>query len=631
MSLRIPRLAGCLIALLLLGGGPGSARATASPAGERLTSEAITAHAALQRALPPPEVASYAIDARYAPLAHIITAEEVATYYNRTEAPIEDLVLHLYLNAFRSGDTLWMREGGLGHRGFQYDPGAPGWIRVEQIRLEDGSALSVEAVDPDETLVRVDLLEAVPPGGSITVEISFTAQLPRVFARTGWADDGEFVMAGQWFPKFGVWEDGAWNAYPFHACSEFYADFGTYEVALTLPDDWHVGATGVAVDAPIDNGDGTATHWYKAEHVIDFAWSASPHFQTMTRTVDGIAVDLFHYPGARSAARRVMDATVETLALYGAWYGPYGKGLYPHLTVILVPSGAGGAGGMEYPTLFTVGALAPGGTPRCLKLLEAETVHELAHQWFQSVVATNEAEAPWLDEGFADYSTVRALDTLYDGALSECAGWQLSYLASRRWEYVLRPGTPMSGRAWDFGSDYSIATYSKPVVALTTLERRVGERAMLDFLRSYYDAYAFAHPYGQDLRQAMAESLGMEIADWFFEELVHGSGTLDADIVDLRADGVDLEREGDLCVPVEVRLATSEGETSPMWPCDGQEADLDVVEELRAVEIDPDRVALLDLNLVNNGDRRQADRAGWLGFAVRMLRVLQVLFGLGCS
>lgn len=576
----------------------------------------------------PPDVASYAIDARYDPETHTIRATETLTYTNRTDIAIPDLVLHLYLNAFRSEETLWMREAGPAHRGYGYGANAPGWIRIDEISLPDGTGLSTAAVDTDETLVRAILPRPVAPGEALVVEMAFTAQLPRVFARTGWADDGDFVMAGQWFPKAGVWEQGAWNAHPFHASSEFYADFGAYDVALTLPEGWVVATTGVAVGEPTSNRDGTATQRFAAQYVIDFAWGASPHFRTQSTMSGGVHVEVLHYPGARAAARRVMQATVDGLQLYGAWYGPYGGGLSPELTVILTPEDAGGAGGMEYPTLFTVGAMGSKFAPACFRMLEVETVHELAHQWFQSVIATNEAEAPWLDEGFAEYSTTRAMDELFGGAMSTCGGWTLSYLATRRLEYVLAPETPMTGTAWDLGDAWVTATYSKPVLALMTLERQVGEAAMATFLETYAGRYAFAHPTEADLRAVMAETLGDDITAWFFEDIVESTATLDAQVKVTENDSISLDRAGDLCVPVTVR-AVDDGETvESEWPCDASEG-TDLDEMLAAVVIDPERDAALDLNLANNGLRQTPDWAAWLGLIVRAIRVLQLVWGAG--
>ncbi|TFG66597.1 MAG: hypothetical protein E4H27_09800 [Anaerolineales bacterium] len=173
----------------------------------------------------PPNITSYVISAEYFPQTYTILAHETATYRNTGTTPILDVVLHLYLNAFRNANTLWNRESSSGLRGFQYDPAYPGWIRIDTIQLADGTILESEAVDADETLVRIALPGPVAPGEEVSLDIVFTALLPRVFARTGWADDGDFVLAGQWFPKFGVWQHGSWNAYPFHANSEFFADF----------------------------------------------------------------------------------------------------------------------------------------------------------------------------------------------------------------------------------------------------------------------------------------------------------------------------------------------------------------------------------------------------------------------
>ncbi len=575
----------------------------------------------------PLDITSYVITAVYLPNTHTISAQEIATYKNTTDNTISHVVLHLYLNAFRNANTLWMREASSGLRGFQYDPQYPGWISIESVRLADGTPLQSEALDADETLIRIELPEPVAPGGKVSLDIVFTAVLPRVFARTGWADDGDFVLAGQWFPKFGVWQQGAWNAYPFHANSEFYADFGTYAVSLTLPDTWIVGASAVAEGDANTNADGTVTHKFYAEHIIDFVWTASPHFREITRLYDGISVRALFYPAQRAMARRSLNATLQGLELYSQWYGPYGNGHYSHLTVVIVPQGAGGAGGMEYPTLFTVGSLATTSGPRCLKLTEVETLHELAHQWFQSVVATNEAEEPWLDEGFTDYSTTRAMNALYDGAVSTCGNWNMSYLALQRSSYLMNPEITMTGKAWDFGLEYSIATYAKPVVSLSTLERLVGDDNMVAFLQTYFKKFAFAHPTAEDVKRTMSEVLGEETSTWFFDQLVNGDGSIDALVAEFESDHITLERHGDLCVPTSVRYTTQPNllqkpVTEEMsWTCDTSTLRIDGA--FLTVEIDPHNSILIDQNLANNSARRTPSIKEWLGVTTRVLKSLQ--------
>jgi hypothetical protein len=585
----------------------------------------LPAPLAAQANVPPPDVASYSITAAYDPVTHTLTGQQTAVYYNRTTDPLLSLVFHLYLNAFSSTETLWMRESGMGT--YDLNPNAPGWICIDKITLASGTALTVKALDDDETLVEVALPQPVAPGESVTVDIAFTAQFPKVVARTGWADGGDFIFGGQWFPKFGIWEEGAqnagaWNAHLFHANSEFYADFGHYDVALTLPQDWIVAATGTGAPSVVTNANGTATHTFVAEHVIDFAWAASPSFREMTREAEGTTVRVVYYPRQRAMARRALEAAADAFSLYSAWFGTYGKGLYPQLTIVIVPPDAGGAGGMEYPTLFTVGALG-GVMPACLRLIEVETVHELGHQWFQSVVATNEAEEPWLDEGFTEYTTVRAMNALYGGMLSDCGGWHLTYLGMRRQEYAMFPNTPMAGAAWDYGfMQYAIAAYSKPALALTIVERTVGDTAMQHFLSTYFDRYAFAHPRAQDVRAVMKETLGAEVTTWFFDQLVYGEGTLDARVVAIDTTAT-LEREGDLCIPTTVRV-TRDGQQTPEivpWPCDQPTLTIDGAPCM--VEIDPDNAIVLDQNFANNRMRRAPDPATGLGLAARGLHLWQ--------
>ncbi len=582
--------------------------------------------------LSPEEVASYVIRVSYDPETHLLEGEQLATYHNRTSEPIPDLVFHLYLNAFRNDETLWMRESYGGAR--EIPPEEAGWMEVDDVRLPDGTSLPVEPVDPDATLIRVALPEPVAPGEEVTVRMDFAAQMPKVIARTGWADEGRFVMAGQWFPKFGVWEEGLWDAYPFHANSEFYADFGAYEVALTLPEGWIVGATGQPVAEPA-TAEGVVTHFLAAEHVIDFAWAASPRFEELVGRSGEVDVRVLYPSGQAAPARRALAATVAALPLYEDWFVPYGYGLYDDLTVIITSAGGGAAGGMEYPKLFTVSGGIP--TPACFRWTEIETVHELGHQWFQALVATNEALEPWLDEGFTDYSTVRAMDAIYgEGSLSSCLGWNFSYLATRRGEYLIDPETPMAGSAWDLRGDYVVATYSKPALALTTLERVVGDEAMDRFLGSYTERYAFAHPTAEEVRAVMAETLGEETATWFFEGLVHGSETLDDRVAVAENEGggsrIVVTREGDLCIPTDVRVTYAEGapvETG--WPCDEPELSFERPAPYRLVDVDVDEAIVLDTDLVNDDLRSGPDLAAWLGLTVRLQRMIQDFFWGGAT
>ena len=608
----------------------------------------LPAHAAL--ATP---VASYTIDVTLDVEAKTLTARQTVTYVNTTAEPIPDLVFHLYLNAFRDRDSLFLQEAGPVYRGHRWDPEHPGWIEVTDIRLLDGTQLQLEEIEDgapsdarpksaewrlskgDGTLARARLPAPVQPGEEVRVELDFRAQLPRVFARTGYSDD--FFMVGQWFPKLGVWQDGAWNAYPFHANAEFYADFGTYDVAITLPTGYVTGGTGLPVST-VEHADGTQTVRYRAEDVIDFAWTASPDFRQATREVDGLEVLYLYLPEHDWTVERVLDASEAAMRHYSRWYGPYP---YPRITVVDVPDEAPEAGGMEYPTLIVAGTMSMlglgtgvtrAGFDRSLELLVA---HELGHQWWQSMVGFNEAEEPWLDEGLTDYSALRLMETLYpaDASLVDAGNLHIGYLDARRMEYLLDPALPMYGRAWDFGEiEYGIAAYSKPVVSLRTLERVLGEETMLDILSSFFQRYRFAHPTTDDFR-AVAEEVSDRDLSWFFDGLVYDGRVLNYAVNAIDEHSVTVARQGDLVIPTEVLVTFVDGSTVlERW--DGVQSEVTFAypdrPPVRSAQVDPDRHLVVDLRWSDNGLSRRLQVFPWLALVGRILYGLQnALLALG--
>jgi len=613
------------------------------------------AHAALTT-----PIASYTIEVTLDAEAKTLTAHEVVTYANTTADPIPDLVFHLYLNAFRDQNSLFLQEGGVMHRGHGWDPEHPGWIEVTGIRLSDGTPLTLEEID-DGTLARADLPAPVAPGETVQVELDFRAQLPRVFARTGYA--GDFFMVGQWFPKLGVWQDGDWNAYPFHANSEFYADFGTYDVTITLPATCVTGGTGLPVST-VDNDDGTQTVHYHAEDVIDFVWTASPRFREATRQVElplpplggepeggarageGVEILYLYLPEHEWTVGRLLDAAEAAVSHYSRWYGPYP---YARLTIVDVPDDGQGAGGMEYPTLFAAGAmsmlgLGPGATRSGMeRSLELVVTHELGHQWWQSMVGFNEAEEPWLDEGFTDYSALRVMETVYGAETSflDAGNLEMGYLDMRRMEYLAGPRTPMYGRAWDFGMmEYGIAAYSKPVLSLRTLERTLGEETWLDVMSTFFQRYQFAHPTTEDFRTVAEEVSGQDLS-WFFDGLVYGDGVLNYTVTAVDEHSVTVMRQGDpsagsghsLVIPTEVLVTFADGSTV-LEPWGGKETEVTFTYSdrppVQSAEVDPERKLVLDLRWADNGLSRRLEVSPWLALVTRLLYNLQnALLALG--
>src|SRR6516225_2013978 len=334
-------------------------------------------------------VVAYQIDARLDVTKRTIDATEALTYRNLTGRALDTFPFHLYLNAFQPTST-FMREVRLyGTRGTgpgsEWDPKYSGAIEVKSLEVVGQGDLTKEMrfIQPDDTptfhnpdddtVFQVRLPQPLAPGAEVTFRIAFHDQLPEVLARTGYKRD--FFMVGQWFPKVGVWWHGAWNCHQFHSATEFFADFGTYDVKITLPKNYVIGGTGVQT-GDTDNGNGTKTVAFHAEDVHDFVWTADPNFKVLDSEFDGsvgaVKVRLLTYDSHKSSWQRYLDVMQGTMKHFDDWYGPYP---YAQITVVDPPHGAFEAGGMEYPTFITGATVwwAPKGQK---ELPEVATEHE---------------------------------------------------------------------------------------------------------------------------------------------------------------------------------------------------------------------------------------------------------------
>ena len=240
-------------------------------------------------------VVAYNMDAKYDAKAHSLDATETLTYHNLTGQALDTFPFHLYLNAFQPTST-WMREGKReGTRGQDFEKWDKKSYGAEEIKgfevVGQGDFTSqLQFIHPDDdnkddrTVMQVHLRKPVPPDGYVQFKIKFHDQFPETLERTGWNRD--FVLGGQWFPKVGVWWHGAWNCHQFHAYTEFFADFGVYDVKLTVPQFEVVGASGIEVSS-VNNTDGTKTVAYHGDDIHDFAWTASPHYLVYDDTFQG--------------------------------------------------------------------------------------------------------------------------------------------------------------------------------------------------------------------------------------------------------------------------------------------------------------------------------------------------------
>ena len=607
-----------------------------------------------------PRNASYDIDVRLDHEQRSLRGRETLRWRNISARPAAELQFHLYWNAWRNRESTWMRE-----RRFSPAYTAPrddawGWIDVGAIRLRRPGGTyadltpQIRFIAPDDsnsadrTVFSVPAAVPIQPNESIEIEIEWTSKIPRPFARTGYVDDYYFIA--QWFPKIGVLEETGWNTHQFHAVTEFYADYGVYDVGITVPKEFVVGASG-RPGGRSDNADGTTTHRYRGEDIHDFAWTASPHFIDERRTfehagLNRVEMRLLLQPEHRGQEARHFAAAAGTLRWFGEWFGAYP---YDHITIV-DPAFQSGSGGMEYPTLITAGTrwLAPVD----ITVPESVTIHEAAHQWWYGVVGTNEFESAWMDEGmtmFGEPRVIEAMDSPNRLGLRYLGGfvpWVVDDIRQRRETNGNRlPTFRLSPEAEVMATPtfhYWPATatpmiYDKTALWLHTLERHLGWPVVQRIMSTYFERWKFRHPKPEDFFAIANEVSGQDLT-WFFDQVYRGSNTFDYAVQELASERLDtgrhrttvvVQRLGEATFPIDVVTTFDNGEAvTERWDGMARRRLLAYDRAARAasVQVDPGRVLLLDVNYTNNSRTLQprSDEAS-LKWALKWMVWLQDL------
>lgn len=522
------------------------------------------------------------IRARWNEAERTIEGSQRLRWTNTSSAPVEELRFHLYLNAFANNRSTFMRSGAR-VRGRTMPEDGWGYTEIRSLRLESVAAVGGEARDleeesgldllpgqtflapddgnpDDRTLASFPLPFPVPPGATIELSMEFSSRMPKVFTRTG--ATGDFILAGQWFPKPAVLEDAGergrtepgWSSHQFHSLSEFYADFGNYDVTLDLPARYlgKIGATGRMVEER--ENEGRAVARFVQEGVHDFAWTAFPGFEVVRDRFDPdsdvpverreqvaallgmepdelrlepVEITLLLPSAHRFAVDRYLHAAKVGLREMGLHLGAYPYGT---LTLVDPPRGAMGSSGMEYPTFITLGTMPLLGLPglRGVRSAESVTVHEFAHQYFQGQVASNEVEESWLDEGFTQYWESKILDDEWGEAVRLPGLALTAGEAGRR--SLLAPvyDDPIVKPSWEFRNvrSYAFNSYSRTAAVLRHLERLLGPERFHRALREYFRTWRFRHPSTEDFLATFQRAAGEDLT-WFFDQAIRTTRRLD--------------------------------------------------------------------------------------------------------
>lgn len=597
-----------------------------------------------------PRQTDYIITAVLDPDTKKVTGTLKAYWINQSQDLVPDIQMHLYMNAFKNKNTTLNRE--MGVRDSVKDPEA-GNIEILKFTDRTGSDLlhSMRFISPDDgnssdqTVADIILPKPAKPGDTVFINIDFDTKLPILTRRTGYK--GDFFFVAQWFPKFGVYENagmryattGGWNCHQFHANSEFYSNHSVYDVTITVPKKYVVGTGGLLMRTDSAETGKNKTLSYRAEDIVDFAWTAWPGYAKYTDKWENINLTLLIPWERADQVKRQFTAVKNALEYFAKNVGPYP---WPYLTVVDPPAKGAPSGGMEYTTIFT--STSSYMMPKYIHLPEMVTIHEFGHAYFMGILASNEFEEPWLDEGVNSFWEERIVDHYYgeNSGMIDLPWFKVADKSIGRLSYVHSDGRQLVSNmeySWNYPHEtYSMMSYKKTATCLYTLMGIVGEETTNEIFREYYKKWAFRHPSGTDFIDVVNEVVtrmngnkyGKDM-NWFFDQTVFGTGLCDYKAVSLKnvisestidtvitADSarkdqkkeiqyfkseVELERAGDVMLPVEILIHFNNGdEIRESWDGKSRVKDYEYSgpRKIEWVKIDPEYKIRMDINFINN-------------------------------
>lgn len=623
-----------------------------------------------------PRIANYDIDLTLDHEAKLIHASQTLTWKNTSPDTIRELRFYMYLNSFKNTESTFLKGASeiFGQSFSDRKPEEWGWIEVDSIGREGGADLTdgQQYIHPDDdnlldqSVLQVPLNEEIMPGEAATFHMKFTAKMPKIIVRAGYSKDDYFLFV-HWFPQAGVYQknlDGkwGWNCHQFHRMTEFFADFGSYDVSITCSPHLVLGASGCKVDFS-ENDDGTVTHRYRVDDVIDFAWTAYSNFEEYIDQWEHVEIKLLIPPEHNSMAQRYIQAVKHSLTYLAEHVGEYP---YPTITIVDPPLHALRSGLMEYPTLITAGTFW--NMPKGVRGSEALAVHEFSHQYFMGMVASNEKEEAWLDEGFVTYFEDRIVDHAYGkkNSLFDILGYRMGSWEKSRQEYVGMPNPKVGTIArpsWEFTEGRKGLIYAKTATSFRMLENMLGTPLMDKVMQTHFERWKFKHPKGQDFLDVLHEVVSAEenphfgdlvlhifktclyttdVCDYAVASISNNRQQLPVGIFDKNgekkyvegggAEGyisqVKLYRHGEMIFPLEVEMFFENGtKIIERWSGEERTKIYEYRSKWRVISahIDPEQKILLDLDLNNNSMTVEPDVSPLRKIAVKTIFWVQNL------
>ena len=568
---------------------------------------------------------------------------------NTSPDTLRELRFYMYMNAFKDLKSTYLKNT---RKMFGQDLNNRtekewGYIEVTQAVDRNGNDLvkNQEYIQPndgnalDKTVLSIPLEMPLLPGEVIELDMNFDVKLPRTIVRSGYGPR-DFFLFVHWFPQVCVYEpkvDGnwGWNSHQFMPGTEFFSDFGDYNVEIYASDHLVIGGSGCKTfSGKVLGTIGEQLVRFQAYDLIDFGWVAYPEYETYTSTYGDTDIEILMVPEHCAFADRYLKAIEQSLEYLEKHVGKYP---YPKITVVDPPTHTLNSGFMEYPMMIT-GATAYG-IPRSVRSVESLVIHEFTHMYFMASLASNEKEEAWLDEGFVTYFEDRILDHYYgnQSSLFDVLGARSGNAQQSRNEYVSMENPNLGKIArpgWEFDGGFKPLIYAKTATAFKTMERIIGIDIMDEIIKTYFERHKFTHPKEADLRKIIKEVLEKNTSnfesDKYLDQVLHATSSVNFKMVDINNSTKTIEaiREGNFEIGTEVLIMFKDGSSKTVnWK--GSEKyfkhTFSSSKEVISAHIDSEQKIYLDLNLNNNSITLDSNKKPLYKYAAKLGHWLQAV------
>ncbi len=505
---------------------------------------------------------NYSIDVELNDTLHTLTGFISIEYKNNSPQALNEIWMHLWSNAYKNTETAFakqMLENGSTEFRFSkaFEKGAIGKLSFKVNAETVKWALDSTHID----IAKITLNKSLLPGEKITITTPFTVKIPKTFSRLG--HEGQSYQISQWYPKPAVFDLNGWHPMPYLDQGEFYSEFGTFDVRITLPKNYVVGATGelqtASEHAWMDslimaqagdtllknekrkrrkNGDAfppssseMKTIEFKQNNIHDFAWFADKRYIVRRDTVElpaskrKVLCTTMFKPSSKMLWKNSTDYLKDAILHYSEKVGEY-----PYNVVTAVEGALKAGGGMEYPTITVIGGASSE------ESLDEVITHEVGHNWFYGILASNERKHPWMDEGVNSYYEREYMKRKYPnskvlggiadsglGKMLDVKRWKqtdMNYLA-----YLLQARENRDQKATLPAHEFTplnmgIVVYLKTALLLDYLKNYLGENRFDSCMYTYFNQWKFKHPQPDDFRKTFEEVSGENLS-WWFDSLLN--------------------------------------------------------------------------------------------------------------